>query len=463
MRRIGIVVALCMLVLSGCSSLSTWVRSNVEGVPVWVYEPQINRNQLAYVGVGTASTESRARTLSYESILSQISSFIGEDVATYHLRELSTGGTIEAYRLNITQEFVRKDQRGTTVYLLAVGDKERLDTARTVAEKLLLKQQEEISGLVVEAANAYRQNQDVLAAQLYLKAAMIASSMAVERGAAAYAANLARAEKIIDDLYIVVTKVDPKIPNAIVLVRRGNRTLSPKVANAKVTAYTQARNGLGLPYADTQGFVTDSTGQFTFVVKNPGIVGKGEVRLAIDMRDALNKLSEVDADKAETLQAVLTAKTVFFAYDRVSNLANRGIVAALMEYSLQGELLVSTDANDTLIAESAIDGLTLISGMAQANEDDDEFLAAVRRNHPGSVYLIMGKAGVSARNIAAGEPTVTVNGEVNLMELKTGRVVYATGEVVSVASAIDEKAATKAAFIRFAYIVASILDRELYR
>jgi len=463
MRRVGYILLLCVLLLSGCSSLSTWVRSNVEGVPVWVYEPQVNRNQLAYVGVGTASTEARARTLSYESILSQISSFIGEDISSMYFREISSGGTIEAYRLKITQEFIRKDQRGTSVYLLAVGDKERLDTARTVAEKLLLEQQSEISALTAEAAEAYRQNQDLLAAELYVRAAVIASSMAVERGAAAYSANIARAERILNDLDIAVIKVDPKIPSAIVLVRRGNRTLSPKVGNAKVTAFTQARNGLGLPYADSQEFVTDSTGQFTFMVKNPGIVGKGEVRLAIEMRTALNELNAVDMQKAEAFQAMLTEKAVSFTYDRVSNLANRGIVAALMEYSLQGELLVSTDANDTLIAESAIDGLLLVSAMAQATEDDEDFLEAVRRNHPGSTYLLMGKAGVSAKNIATGEPTVTVTGEVNLLELKTGRLIYATGEVVSVASAPEEKAAIKAAFVRFAHIAASILDRELYR
>ncbi len=463
MRRVGYVLLLCVLVLSGCSSLSTWVRSNVEGVPVWVYEPQVNRSQLAYVGVGTASTEARARTMSYESILSQISSFIGEDITSVYFREISSGGTIEEYRLKITQEFVRKDQRGTSVYLLAVGDKDRLDTARTEAEKLLLEQQAQIAGLVAQAAEAYRQNQDYLAAELYIKAAVIASSMAVERGAAAYSNNIARAERILNDLSISVSKVDPKIPNAVVLVRRGNRALSPKVGKAKVTAYTQARNGLGMPYADSQEFVTDPTGQFTFIVENPGIVGKGEVHLMIDLGSALNGLRAVDPEKAETLQAVLSAKTVSFAYDRVPTLANRGIVVALMEYSLQGELLASTDANDTFITESKVDGLPLLSAMAQATEDDEDFLEAVRRNHPGSTYLLMGKAGVSAKTTAAGEPTVTVTGEVDLLELKTGRLIYATEEIVAVASAKDEKAATKAAFVRFAYIAASILDRELYR
>ncbi len=173
------------------------------------------------------------------------------------------------------------------MYLLAVGDSERLDTARTVAEKLLLEQQSEIAGLVAKAADAYRQNKDLQAAELYMKAAVIASSMAVERGAAAYSANIVRARRIITDLHISVGRVEPKIPSALVVVRRGTRTLSPKVVSAKVTAYTQARNGLGLTYADSQAFVTDSTGQFTFEVKNHGIVGKGDVRLEIEMRKAL--------------------------------------------------------------------------------------------------------------------------------------------------------------------------------
>jgi len=257
--------------------------------------------------------------------------------------------------------------------------------------------------------------------------------------------------------------VEPKIPSALVVVRRGTRTLSPKVVSAKVTAYTQARNGLGLTYADSQGFVTDSTGQFTFEVKNHGIVGKGDVRLEIEMRQALEELKKVDPAEAEALQAILAAKSVVFSYDRVSNLADKGIVAAIMEYSLQGELLVSTSANETFIAGFAIDGLPLVSGIAQATEDDDEFIEAVRRNHPGSTYLIMGKAGVSAATVAAGEPTVTVTGEVKLFELKSGELIYTTGEVVSVASGAAEEAATRASFVRFASIAVSILDRELYR
>ncbi|MFA7642372.1 MAG: hypothetical protein WCY74_03745, partial [Sphaerochaetaceae bacterium] len=76
-RTFGLLSLLLMIIFTGCSSLSTWVKSNLEGVPVWVFEPQVGRNQTAFVGEGRATAENRARVLAYESILTEISTYIG--------------------------------------------------------------------------------------------------------------------------------------------------------------------------------------------------------------------------------------------------------------------------------------------------------------------------------------------------------------------------------------------------
>jgi len=463
MRRLGILLILIILLLSGCTSLSSWLRSNIEGVPVWVYEPQVGRNQLAYVGIGQANTEARARILSYESILSQLSSYIGEDVSTQHFRELSSGESIDVYRLNITQEFVKREQNSTTVFFLAVADRARLDTARTVAEKILLEQQQQISQLVASAAEAFRQNRDIDAAELYLEAALIAASMPAERGVSLYATNLGRAEKIINDLTISVSRGDPTIPTTVVIVRRGRRTLSPKVVNARVLASTQARNGLGEPYADSQMFYTDGSGQFSYFAQNPGISGAGAVYFTIGLDAALRALSTVDLEKATAIQNELEAKTVSFSYRRISPRGELGIVAALMEYSIDGVLLESTTATDMLIREYSYDGLRVVSAMTQANIDDEEFLQSVRIAFPGYQYLIMGKAGISLSTIAALSPTITVTGEVSLINLKTNATIHSIGEIVSSGSGQTVGDAIKIAFSRFGLITSSILEKELYR
>jgi hypothetical protein len=463
MRKLIVILMLILVLLSGCTSLSSWLRSNIEGVPVWVYEPQVGRNQLAYVGVGQANNEARARILAYESILTQLSSYIGEDISTKHFRELSSGGSIEAYRLNITQEFVKRDQSGNTVYFLAVADRTRLETARTVAEKLLLEQQQQISRLVASAAEAFRENRDIDAAELYLDAAMIAASMPVERGVALYTTNLGRAEKIINDLTISVSKGDPTIPTTVVIVRRGRRTLSPKVVNARVLAYTNARNGLGEPYADSQTFYTDGNGQFSYFAQNPGISGSGEIQFTIGFNKSIEALQSVDPERAKAIQTALDAKTIAFPYRRISPMGERGIVVALMEYSIDGVLLDSTVATDTLIEEYSYDGFRVVSGMAQANIDDDEFLQDIQRAFPSYQYLIVGKAGISLSSSAAGSPTITVTGEVTLKNLRTNADIHSVGEIVSSGSGQTEKDAVKTAFARFGLITSSILDKELYR
>ena len=116
-----------------------------------------------------------------------------------------------------------------------------------------------------------------------------------------------------------------------------------------------------------------------------------------------------------------------------------------------------------LIREYSYDGLRVVSAMAQANIDDEEFLQSVRIAFPGYQYLIMGKAGISLSTIAALSPTITVTGEVSLINLKTNATIHSIGEIVSSGSGQTVGDAIKIAFSRFGLITSSILEKELYR
>ncbi|PKL04288.1 MAG: hypothetical protein CVV53_08860, partial [Spirochaetae bacterium HGW-Spirochaetae-9] len=114
---------------------------------MWVYEPQVSRTQIAFVGKGTATNENRARVLSYESVLSQLSVYIGEDVTGRHIAELSSRNAIESYRLKVTQEFVKVSENAVDVFFLAIADSAVLEKARTESEVQLLEKQQEMDRL----------------------------------------------------------------------------------------------------------------------------------------------------------------------------------------------------------------------------------------------------------------------------------------------------------------------------
>ncbi|MDD4574030.1 MAG: hypothetical protein PHR69_07430, partial [Sphaerochaeta sp.] len=76
---LGVVMALIVLVLlSSCTSFSNLVRSQVEGIPSWVYNPVVSSNRTAFVGKGNTQLLFNAKLMAYEDILKQVSDFIGE-------------------------------------------------------------------------------------------------------------------------------------------------------------------------------------------------------------------------------------------------------------------------------------------------------------------------------------------------------------------------------------------------
>ncbi len=454
---------LLVLLLSGCSSLGVLLRSNVEGVPVWVYEPQVGRDQMAFVGKGVSNQEGRSRLVAIESILAQVSDYIGEDIATPLTREMIASGRIELYGLRITQEATTKDKLETTTYLLAVGDRDRLEEARTSALLLLQQQQQQVAALRSEAEAAFRANRDIEAAEKHLQAASIAFTMEKGRGMVQYADHVEQAVKIVSRLNLVMTRPDPAIPAVTLLVRRGSGTLAPRVQGATLRSSFHALDGMGQPYVDEERFSTDSNGQVTYIPDNPTIVGKGTIAFMIDMRQALAAFEGISVEAAQRISTMLATKEITMAYERTSARASAGILVAVMEYSLQGELLASNHANEAFLQRYEANGLFMISAMAHADADDEDFLIAVKAAYPAQRYLVMGKVGVAHTAVAAGVPTVTVSGEMRLIDLRTNQDVYESGQFMAVGRGDSTEAAIQQAFKNYGTVGSGMMARELYR
>ena len=463
-RHIGILVLILLMTLSGCSSLSTWVRSNLEGVPVWVHEPQISRNQSAFVGRGSATGETRARVLAYESILRQISEYTGRDVTGQYIAELSSRDAIDAYRLKVTREFVKEEPGSVTVYFLAVADREVLERARTEVELQLVERQRQMDRLIEEASQAFRDNRDTVAADKYVQTAVIAASLPVDRGERRYTESIDRVRNIIRQLTITVGQGEPSFPSTTVTVRRGSRSLSPRVEGAPVVAFSIARDALGQQYEDTQRFVTDGSGQFVYTPSNPTLIGEGELVFMMDLERILAPLAEIDAATHAELTDLLEAKQVFYPYRRISILQSRTLLVALSEYSLQGELLQTSFAASGLASELAKDGIRmdLTRGAAIIDEDDD-LIATLRQRYPGYPMMIYGNVGVSHQRSLGSGFTATVAGETFLIDLNRQVVLGRTGTVHANAISEDPEEARSEAFTRFGSITASLLYRYLYR
>lgn len=451
-----------IMLLSGCSSISTLVRSGMEGVPAWVYEPQVSNSQLAFVGQGVATNAFNAKLLAYEDILSQISSYIGEDVTMQYYRELSTTDAIGSLRLRITQEHVKSEDGQEVVHLLAAVDADQLSQARTTAYNAMLARQNEIASIISKADLAYRHNRDLEAISLYVDAAIIASEGYVEESAYQFDTLMSKIESFVSSLRISISRIHKDVPTCRVTVRRTSRLLPPKVMGAAVTAYFDARNGMGDPYVDHVSFNTAASGSFEFIPTNPGMMGEGQVHFSIDISDAVSRLeAAAGSDAVEGLKAAVAKSVESFSYNRVSNVAKAGVVVDIMEFTLQGVLRDSLIATDTLVEEFGYDGVTLTPAFS-SEQDEEDFFVEMRQRYPGYRYIIYGRGGVSDVVPMGGGQMVMVNGSVSLLDLSTETVVKNTEDIRIATWGDDLESASDEAFRRFGLVASSLLDDAMY-
>ncbi|MFA6905335.1 MAG: hypothetical protein WCQ62_03835, partial [Sphaerochaeta sp.] len=303
--RTFLLMLLFSLILSSCSSLSDLVRSQVEGLPSWVYSPQTRSDQVAFVGQGSAPVPYNARLLAYEDILAQISEYVGENVHDAYYRELTTTNAIADFKLSISNEYERSEGRSQNqIYLLARLDANLLAGKRTSVYNEMLKRDASIEELLKEADKAYRANDDTTTIRLYLEAAILASKGPVNVRKHELSNLLEKAETFIASLRLSLRDADPSKATVSVFVRRKSRLLSPKVLKASVHATFQARNSLGRPYTDFLQFNTASDGFFSFVPYNQGLQKSGQVIFSVDFSDLRSRISaELEAQAIEPVLA----------------------------------------------------------------------------------------------------------------------------------------------------------------
>ncbi|HHU89116.1 MAG TPA: hypothetical protein GXZ38_07175 [Spirochaetales bacterium] len=462
MKRLCGLVLILLLLMVSCTSVTSWVRSSFGGVPSWVYEPQTSRNQLSFVGEGVSTSLVRSEILAYESILQQISSYIGDDIFDRYMVELSTGKTINDYQLKITQDFVKQEGDNILVFYRAVADKGRLTTARSEAEVRLQEREQEITELNNKAIQAFRDNKDLVALLYYVEIAEIAYSMPAERGVQRYNQAIKRIEDIVAALSLSSSTGDPTIPTTTITLRRGKRAISPRVVEAPIIVYSPARDGLGEIYRDFQRFVTNSNGQFIYTTNNPTIVNRGELEINIDLEESIAPLKEIDSATHSALIESIKEKQINYPYNRLPVTQKEEILVALSEFSLKGELLSSTYAAKEIVEELARDAIKGRVVRVGPLDEDENYVDTLRLLYPDKSYAIVGEVGISDTKELKSRFTVTVSGELSLVNLKTKRILGSTGSVRANAVEATLEEATAAAFSKVGILGGFLLYRFLY-
>ncbi len=458
-------VLMLSLMLISCSSLSSLVRAQVEGglPPSWIYSPQQRSGgEVAFVGKGTAPVNYNARLLAYESILRQISSYVGEDVYDMYYRELTTTNAITDFNLTIASEHtVSEGRTGFDVYLLARMNESLLSGRRTSVYNQMIEREQAIEAILEKADQAYRSNDDTGAIKQYLEATILSAEGPVSERKFETETLLDKAVSFIEALRFSLRNEVEKEARVTVYLRRKSRLLSPKVLNASINATFKARNSLSETYSDFLQFNTASDGYFLFIPYNQGLVKDGQIVFSLDLSSTIAKLEKsLSQEQVERIkEAVSTISITFPPYTITSTVSSKRILSEIQEFSLEGSLVGGEQALKVFNQELGHDDI-MVKEIDLRPTDIEDQLSALQ----GEADLaFLGSVGVASQQQVRDRYVVVASGNVGLYDLKTGALLFDTLSVEAVGSGESRDEAQRVAFSRFGSIAAYLQSAWLFK
>jgi len=374
-------VMLCLFVLTGCSTFGAIIKSNISGLPVWYYDPEV-RTGKGYTGMfgeGHASTERQAELLAYSDIINKLSEASGTVLSQESYRELSVLGTITQFGLTIEDRHTVTQEGQVAVYIHARLDKNLLDQQTTEETKRRTALVEEIEKLVLDGDEYVKSGREFSAIRNYMKA------MAKGIGE-----DYIDEEYSFDPLYEVVVELLDSITMSILNPKPAERTctvsltrkgkfVSSAVASAEIdTSYT-AVDTRGEEYDDSFVYLTGEDGQFDFTTINETISRTGTIRFSLNLEDELQALSKApDQEKVQNLRNLVDSKAVSFNYSKAYALGS--IATAVIEHDKLGYVTGSTVISDYMAELLAKDGAEVAPFHAEL---DDELDVVYEFNHSG--------------------------------------------------------------------------------
>ncbi len=466
MAAAAVVVLLLILVsLTGCSTLQAWVQD----VPVWVIEKPANSLTKVYFvseGVDPDGFEMTARQFAFEELLLDISEFLGYSTPEQYARELLQTGAIADLGLSVTEEFVREDAGGLKLNLLAEANRKTI--SKLVRDNLdtIKADEDKINEPENEAKAAYRGQNDYLAFQKYLEAALYAYTSPLAESKVRYEGLMRSAISVLEGLNLTNVASDPSKGSYTVQVTRGSGIFAPKISGLPIKVVFPIKNAAGKVRQQTMVVTTGNKGTAAIAPSHTGFRGAGVLSAYFDLEEELLLIEEAAGVNDEFLlriRSIIAEKGLDFEFSITSAVAGSVIVVSFLDYEKNGSLSSSTVTMDSLISSLKADGI-FVNRIEPSKdmEDEQKILAYARTTYKDSrSIVVIGSAGVSSIVESGGSQVVSVKGSARIYSLSDGSVFAETGTVAANAVGATAVDAKTAAFQRFGQVTASLIIGQL--
>ncbi len=459
-RLLATILALLLgFILTGCSTIRTFVQAGISGLPYWVYNPQFGlaSGATAFVGQGKAETARQAELFAYSDIISQLSDYLGVELGQEQYKELSVLGTIANLGLTVSNTEETSLEGQAVVYVLAVADTQALEAASSDEVKKRNELSKSIEQLILEGDGYIRQGQDLKGVSSYLQSMVLSYGQDYIDEEYAYGTIAAEIEEVLNSVNITLLSKNAKTAETIVQVLRKTSLFPSRVDAAEIKASYQAIDVTGGIYDDSFVYSTDSNGLISYSPLNFTMVRKGSVVFSFDLDTELEALLSTDEQTVNKLKALIQSKSVTFEYDKEYSLGS--IAIAVLEHDANGYVTDNKTTTDYLVYCLNVDGADAQAYYALSDQEEDVLYDYVQTRGSCNCLLVC-RFGQTETITSSNGIFVTVEGTATLYTTNLrdkNRVLYESDIIYATGSAETSQEAIKQAYVKLADIVHSLL------
>ena len=470
-RFMAVVTAAAALL--GCATAGSGVPG--ETLPQWVVSPPADTADSVYfIGSGSAADDAAARSAAGADLVSSVTRFLGVKVtsettvtARDSLKEFTTtlDNTIKESSEAILGDFrivdsYSEEKNGTvSVYLLGEYKKSSLLKERERIQAVFAEQREAVSGPEREGDSLFSRGEYYKAAVKYIEAASAASVSDIDNADIKFRRNMDKARKAVSQLELVSSgKVlsayinQPFTEPFVSLVQGGGRAL----AQVPVLVVYKVVKANGKKAVRRTVVSSDDSGRVSFLRPPAAFVGSETLTMSLDLSSAMEKLNDVQKDfypDVEALEDMTASKRVTFNYKVLSHAKEIPTGILVFDEDNSGALTGKVDTASGILEvlsslHFTVNSLPVDTEVRKLS--DTMLIEHVRKLYGDSVKrLIFGKAGIAAFSEENGMYTVKVSGDIKVVELGSGKVLYSSGTKFKTALGSNLNSAISAAFKQF--------------
>lgn len=437
-----------VITLCSCATISKIIDLLGYGKPSWYLHPQesAGKGKVAFIGEGNASSERQAKLLAVESLKDNLETYLGTELEKEQYRRLSTLSSIEEFGLKIEASSLVNEKDGSiTFYLLALGDKEKLEQGMSLDAKLSEEKVQKTIELIKTADELVKKNQDIEAVKYYLQSMALSYNLKNLDEEYSFDEIFDVVEDILSNAKIIITNPDREAVTCTVTVKLKSGLTSSSAKNCPIKASYVAISPNGDVYDDSFIYLTSEKGSFDFKPLDASILAEGKVKFSFDLDDALAEVESVAPFATTKLKSICASKSVSFTYFKSNK---KGTVAICgIKYDEEGEFVEAKTLTD-LLKTTFADNYANCNPYYFTEELEDAVLVdKIGREIPGVSNLILYKAGVYDKvNSGTGISVVTVEGQYYLYNLQDGSLKYSSDVFYTNGFGNSEKEATEQAF-----------------